>query len=458
MHRPIQILQTAEDDDSMDDGSYRSVDEDDDNNLFGGEEYGHYFDKESESNVDDRDDSESSSSSEPVEDDTGTTSTKYDPSLRPLYESETTYQQDIGIPNAWKFMVDLTDMIDKRRVDLKLQEDFNNLLKKHTIKNVLKFSPSNLQSRQGFINSALEKSFASKGLRPKDVNVKLTGGNEATVSTFDVEAMILSLLHDEELMKEENLAPGYDLHTGKSVGDESHYGEIHTGDAWEPARKHFCGDHPQNMPIALIIFGDKSHFDKHGVLSTTPICFTLSCFNEEARKKVDFWRPIAYLPNLDLHKVEGMTKTQQARQSVQDEHFCLMAALKSLVAINKKNGIATVVKGKSVIGKVWIHYIIGNCSGNNRWLGHFNGSGKMKRPYRDCRCGYPHMGQCDPHCTYIRPEEVDAARKVGTQKAMKDISKHDIENAFMQEARGVNSTPSTGGLPLPANTCENRLY
>ena len=172
MHRPIQILQTAEDDDSMDDGSYRSVDEDDDNNLFGGEEYGHYFDKESESNVDDRDDSESSSSSEPVEDDTGTTSTKYDPSLRPLHESETPYQQDIGIPNAWKFMVDLTDMIDKRRVDLKLQEDFNNLLKKHTNKNVLKFSPSNLQSRQGFINS-LEKSFASKGLRPKDVNVTL---------------------------------------------------------------------------------------------------------------------------------------------------------------------------------------------------------------------------------------------------------------------------------------------
>jgi hypothetical protein len=36
------------------------------------------------------------------------------------------------------------------------------------------------------------------------------------------------------------------------------YGEIHTGDAWEPAQQQLCGnDNPINMPIALVIFADK---------------------------------------------------------------------------------------------------------------------------------------------------------------------------------------------------------
>jgi hypothetical protein len=71
------------------------------------------------------------------------------------------------------------------------------------------------------------------------------------------------------------------------------------GDAWEPARKRFCGDkNPMNIPIALVIFGDKSHLDLHGCLLTLPIIFTLTCFNQDSRIKKEFWRPLAFLPNL----------------------------------------------------------------------------------------------------------------------------------------------------------------
>ena len=125
----------------------------------------------------------------------------------------------------------------------------------------------------------------------------MSNGTKATVSVFDLEAMVLSLLQDESLMKPENLAEGYDLHTGK-CDETSYYGEVHTGDAWEIARAFYCGEASQNMPVALILFIDKSHLDLHGALATTPICFTLSCFNSNARNRVDFWRPLAYLPNL----------------------------------------------------------------------------------------------------------------------------------------------------------------
>ena len=67
------------------------------------------------------------------------------------------------------------------------------------------------------------------------MNVTLSDGTEATVSLFDIEHMILSLLSDESLMKDENLAPGYDIFTGDVDENHTHnqnYGEIHTGDAW----------------------------------------------------------------------------------------------------------------------------------------------------------------------------------------------------------------------------------
>ncbi len=92
--------------------------------------------------------------------------------------------------------------------------------------------------------------------------VPLAIGGNAITAVFNLEAQILSLLLDDSLMHPDNIADQYDIFTGIATGPNLHYGEIHTGDAWEPARKHFCGDdYPNNMPIVLIVFGDESHFD-----------------------------------------------------------------------------------------------------------------------------------------------------------------------------------------------------
>ena len=37
------------------------------------------------------------------------------------------------------------------------------------------------------------------------------------------------------------------------------------------------------MPVALIVFGDKSHTDLHGMLALTPVIFTLTLFNQSAQ-------------------------------------------------------------------------------------------------------------------------------------------------------------------------------
>ncbi len=111
--------------------------------------------------------------------------------------------------------------------------------------------------------------------------------------------MIISLLSDPSVTNKKTFAKGYNVLTGKVDNHPANnkYGEVHTGDAWLPARDRYC-QIKTGMPVGMIVFGDKSHTDLHRALSLTPIIFTLTLFNHAAQKKSKFWRQIGYILNL----------------------------------------------------------------------------------------------------------------------------------------------------------------
>jgi hypothetical protein len=123
------------------------------------------------------------------------------------------------------------------------------------------------------------------------------------------------------------------------------------------ARNHFCGENPNNMPLALVIFGDNSHLDLHGSLSTLPLTSTLSCFNQRSRNKSEFWRPLSFIPNLSYGS-SSSKNSSNPHASVQDEHDCLRVSLSLLMDIHKHGGISATVMGRPVILKVWIHFLL----------------------------------------------------------------------------------------------------
>ena len=91
------------------------------------------------------------------------------------------------------------------------------------------------------------------------MDVKLSNGSLATVSTFYVEYMIISMLTDKELMHPDNIAEGYDIHTGEvdpNCPANQCYREIHTGDAFQQALKYYCGEKGEYMPIPLVVLQD----------------------------------------------------------------------------------------------------------------------------------------------------------------------------------------------------------
>ncbi len=86
-------------------------------------------------------------------------------------------------------------------------------------------------------------------------------------------------------MNTANIAEVYNVFTGDvdpTKQSNQKYGEVHAGDAWLPARDRFCAppdDTKNDMSVALITFGDKSHKDLHSALALTHIIFTLTLFN-----------------------------------------------------------------------------------------------------------------------------------------------------------------------------------
>jgi hypothetical protein len=241
-------------------------------------------------------------------------------------------------------------------------------------------------------------------------------------------------------MKESNFAEGYNVITGEVLKDHpanNQYGEVHTGDAWIPARNRYCQDE-QDMPVGLIIFADKSHTDLHGALSLTPIIFTLTLFNRSCRNNAKSWRPLGYIPNLSHGK--GTSDKTATRDKIQDEHDCVSVVLKSLKKIKRNNGFDCKVLGTYVRVKVWIHYFIGDTEGNNKLLGQYPGNKEgVKRPYRDCNCSYDNLSNPNPQCTYRTLDDLMIAKRRkcedddGGKEYYKSISTYDIVHSLIDK-------------------------
>ena len=338
------------------------------------------------------------------------------------------------------FQIQLMDIMQKHGCPMTLHYEVINLVNNGLLTGNLSTDNPPLLSRKPFLRQ-VERTFHTIKLKPRHQHVKLSDGSVATVSTFDIEQMILSLITDDSLMSKENIAEGYDLHSGlvdKECESNKRYGEIHTGDAWEPALRHYCGSAGKYMPLSLVVFGDKTHTDLHGSLSLTPVIFTLSCFNRKARNNPNFWRPIAYIPNLSHGR--GKSSKVEPSVKVQDEHNCLAVAFNSLSDLHRSGkGIRALVRNKFVTGVVWIHFFIGDIQGNNTWLGHYNASCPTKRPYRDCWCRFLDMSIAHHRCIYVTLSEINQAYEAMQQastekekrKIFKRISKHPIKNAFI---------------------------
>ena len=226
-------------------------------------------------------------------------------------------------------------------------------------------------------------------------------------------------------MKESNYAENYDIWTGKSTAKEhTHYGGIHTGKAFEPARRLYCGNDEKNFPCPLILFYDKTHLDLHGSLACSPVIAWIGIFNEAASNNVKFSRVFGYVPNLSYGK--SKKDKQPSHEKLQDEHDCLKQIMNQLMFIHQEGGIQATILGRDVNIVPWIHLVTGDTSGHNDLCGHFNG-GAAKYPFRSCKCLLDDMDNPKPKCVKVTLADIE---KASDKKALNAMSKHKIQSCF----------------------------
>ncbi len=111
-----------------------------------------------------------------------------------------------------KLQIRLNDIINRHKAPLLLYDEIVHLFNDYiSSENFSKYGK--LKTRQSFIKG-LEISHPSIiALRSVNKLVTLHNDTQVTVPVFDIHAMILDILTNPELMREENFAEGYDIFT-----------------------------------------------------------------------------------------------------------------------------------------------------------------------------------------------------------------------------------------------------
>ena len=119
---------------------------------------------------------------------------------------------------AYEFQVDMNSLLDQNKASLTMYDKIIWLMNNYITspefnRNVM------LKTRKQFMAYS-EKLFNIESLKPTNGNVKLCDSTVVTVPVFDAQSMILSILHDPSIMKQENFALGYDIFTGAQDDSE----------------------------------------------------------------------------------------------------------------------------------------------------------------------------------------------------------------------------------------------
>lgn len=127
----------------------------------------------------------------------------------------------------FKAQLQLSELFNRNKGSLKMYDEVIDIM------NMYIRSPdfdrvSPILKRKQFLKS-IDHNFNMSVMKPTYGSIQLYDGTLATVPVYDMKTMILSILHDDSLMRTENFAPGLDIFTGDIdayCDANKYYGEI----------------------------------------------------------------------------------------------------------------------------------------------------------------------------------------------------------------------------------------
>ena len=283
--------------------------------------------------------------------------------------------------------------------------------RKRTVGNIWTDYP--IYNRETFIHT-LSTKFQTQKHKPEIREVQFDyDGRKASIPNFSFTEEVMSILNDPILMSEENIIDGYDIFTGKCGEDfwvsqsidttiankipiptdpNRKISDISTSYLHQASVDRFCTE-PHHMPVPIKIFYDKANLDQKGGLAVAPVLFSLGFLKTEILHQSFSWRILSYIPNLEIG--QGRSNTKGADEKQREHHKVLAEALKEFQEVCNSGGFKTVIRGRTVVLKFFILYIIGDTAGHNDLCLHFQKNTSM--PCRDDQCPQNELSKFGTH-------------------------------------------------------------
>lgn len=277
-------------------------------------------------------------------------------------------------------------------------------------------------------------------------------GVQVKLIVFPFGQMLLSLLTDPVAMQPENLLFDFEDPFKKPVvgGPDGMMDDFNTGEVHVAAHERYCTK-PNHVLCEIVVFLDKTHLDVKGKHTVEPVMFTPCIFNRRYRNQHNAWRPLGYIPNLDL-----LAPHANAEDKQRDYHFCLRIIMSELVAYQRLGGIDWIfTRGDQMIEcslQIPVNCVIGDTEGHDKLLARKTNRQQGKL-CRYCSVSFQNLG--NPlheertqltKCTVIRklrnsltPEAIGLLEEMGYKKF------HDgmVDVLFSDPERGLNGcTPA----------------
>ena len=203
-------------------------------------------------------------------------------------------------------------------------------------------------------------------------------------------------------------------------------------------------------PLPILLFIDKSHTDLFGTLSAIPVVGTIASLPLHMRMDSSNWILFGYCPNLAIGKGKnagkldlqsyklnrsrrspGDKKIPEAMGKVIDYHHILDHIFKSFDKCARK-GLVIHHEKQNVRALYipFIHLVIGDTSGNNELMCHFNSSSCLDTPCLNygCMCGGMDLTTTPPRCVPITREDIELS--LSDSDFARSISQHQVRSAF----------------------------
>jgi hypothetical protein len=112
--------------------------------------------------------------------------------------------------------------------------------------------------------------------------------------------MMMSLLKSGIVKDENMMFPNKDDPFGNLSETIDCVSDIDTGESFRRGFGTIQKSHPNAIPVGVMLYMDKLVLDQAGHLALEPVYFTLTLFNHKTRNQLNAWRPLGYMPNLQL--------------------------------------------------------------------------------------------------------------------------------------------------------------